>query len=74
MVAGSNIPPTTALGPVQVPPASGAPVNAAKSEAAGLLTQSVMSPSMPALGGATSVTVTVELTLTQGGGTSIVYV
>jgi hypothetical protein len=66
-----NIPPTTGDGPLHVPPAC-APPSAAKSEAAGLLMQSVIAPSVPAFGGAISVIVTVLLAFTHGGGTVIV--
>ena len=69
-----NRPPSTALGPLHVPPTCGAPPSAAKSEVDGLLMHKVSASSVPAFGGATSVTVTVLLAFTHGAGTTMVYV
>ena len=64
IVAGSYMPPTTALGPLQVPPAWGVPPVASATAAELLHTVNVAS--VPALVAAFSVTVTVDASLTHG--------
>ncbi len=66
IVTGSIIPPTTALGPVHVPPASGVPPSCAKSDAAASVEQSVIVPSVPGSGGVLIVTLTVEVSSGHG--------
>ena len=72
MVAGSNCPPFTGLGPLQMPPLSGVPPRPVIRPVDGLVAQSVSAPSVPGSGGVLSVTVTVLLALVQGGGTLMV--
>ena len=57
------MPPTTALGPLHVPPASGVPPSCAKSEVDASEEHSVIVPSVPASGGVLIVTVTVAITI-----------
>jgi hypothetical protein len=59
-------------GAAQVPPTFGVPPKEANKLVAGLLMQSRMELLVPAFGGCWMVTLTVELTLTQGGGTVMV--
>ena len=59
-------PPTTALGPLHVPPASGVPPSCAKSDTAASLEQSVMAPFVPGSGGVLMATVTVALSEGHG--------
>ena len=67
-----NRPPTTALGPLHVPPTCGVPPSAAKSDVDGLLMHKVSEPFSPASGGAMEETVTVLLTFKHGAGTTMV--
>ena len=73
IVAGSNIPPTTVLGPLQDPPASGVPPSCAKRLAAALVLQSVRLPLVPGSGGALMVIVTVATSIRQGAVPFTVY-
>ena len=66
MVAGSIMPPVTALGPLQVPLASGVPPSCAKRLAGASDAQSVIDPSVPAVGGVFTVTVTVAVSSGHG--------
>ena len=58
---------TTVLGPLQEPPASGDPPNAAKMFAEVLVLHTLSVPFEPAFGAACSVTVTVALAFTAQG-------
>jgi hypothetical protein len=64
-----NAPP---LGPVHVPPPAAVGPNNVNNGVAGLLMHKVTAASIPAMGGAITSMVTVELTLAHGGGTVIV--
>jgi hypothetical protein len=64
--AGSKRSPTIALGPLQVPPASGPPPSSAKRLIEALLSHKVTLPSTPASGTFVTVTVTVALASTHG--------
>ena len=60
------MPPTTALGPLQVPPASGVPPKLLINPTDALLLHTVSVPLVPAVGAAFSVTVTVAVAFAQG--------
>ena len=60
------MPPTTALGPVHVPPAFGVPPKDELNATATPLLQTESVPLVPAFGSAFSVTVTVAVEFTQG--------
>ena len=66
IVAGSIMPPTTAEGPLHVPPALGVPPSCAKSEAGASLLQSVIVPSVPGSGGVLITTVSSAIAFGQG--------
>ena len=66
IVAGSYWPPTTALGPLHAPPKSGVPPSCANKLDAAPSAHRFSVPFVPALAGACSVTVTVEVALPQG--------
>ena len=66
IVAGLNMPPATGEGPLHVPPASGLPPSCASRPTAAPLLQSVVLPSVPAVGGLFTATVTVEVAAGQG--------
>ena len=68
------MPPTTALGPLQVPPASGVPPNELINPTEALLLHTVSVPFVPAFGAAFSVTVTVAVEFAQGATPATVYV
>ena len=68
------MPPTTGLGPLQAPPACGAPPNCANNEVDASLEQSVSVPFVPAFVAAFSVTVTVADPFTHGATPVTVYV
>ena len=66
IVPGSNIPATTVLGPLHVPPASGVPPSCAKSDDAGAVLHTVSPPFVPASGGGATNTETVAVASGHG--------
>src|SRR5690349_4010834 len=66
MVVGSNVLPTIALGPLHVPPASGAPPSCANRSIGEPVAQTAIAPSVPGFGGVFTFTVTTATSFGQG--------
>ena len=73
IVAGLYMPPTTVLGPLQVPPVAGVPPNWSKRLCAAALVQMAKVPLLPAFGAAVMFTVTLAETGPQPPNPGTVY-